>query len=130
MLLVATDPAFEHHDTGPGHPERARRLTAALRGPEVADLKDAVRLLEPREATAAELGRVHPPDYLEALERFCAAGGGDIDADTRVSAGSLRVGQLAAGAGLGGVGALRRGVGDGAFLAVLPAWRHGRGTRS
>jgi len=83
MLLVATDPAFEHHDTGPGHPERARRLTAALRGPEVADLKDAVRLLEPREATAAELGRVHPPDYLEALERFCAAGGGDIDADTR-----------------------------------------------
>src|SRR5437667_74675 len=37
MLLVATDPAFEHHDTGPGHPERARRLTAALRGPEVAD---------------------------------------------------------------------------------------------
>src|SRR5437870_3704290 len=93
MLLVATDPAFEHHDTGPGHPERARRLTAALRGPEVADLKDAVRLLEPREATAAELGRVHPPDYLEALERFCAAGGGDIDADTRVSAGSWRAGK-------------------------------------
>ncbi|MDQ1497399.1 MAG: hypothetical protein QOI86_739, partial [Actinomycetota bacterium] len=28
MLLVATDPAFALHDTGPGHPERARRLEA------------------------------------------------------------------------------------------------------
>ena len=51
MLLVATDPAFEQHDTGPGHPERVQRLAAALRGPEAAGLTDAVRLLEPREAT-------------------------------------------------------------------------------
>jgi acetoin utilization deacetylase AcuC-like enzyme len=64
MLLLATDPAFEQHDTGPGHPERARRLAAALRGPEAADLGDAVRLLEPREATTAELSRVHPTDHL------------------------------------------------------------------
>ncbi len=60
MLLFATDPAFEQHDTGPGHPERARRLEAALRGPEAAGLTDAVRLLEPREATPEELSRVHP----------------------------------------------------------------------
>src|SRR5256714_14779996 len=96
MLRFATDPAFEQHDTGPGHPERAQRLKAALRGPEAAGLKDAVLFIEPREATTAELSRVHPPEYLEALERFCAAGGGDIDGDTRASIGSWRAGEPAA----------------------------------
>src|SRR5205823_4734040 len=129
MLLVASDPAFEHHDTGPGHPERARRLTAALRGPEVAGLKDAVRFLEPREATPAELSRVHPADYLEAIEAFCGRGGGDIDGDTRVSAGSWRAGKLAAGAGLAAVEALRRGEGDAAFLAIRPPGHHALATR-
>jgi acetoin utilization deacetylase AcuC-like enzyme len=129
MLLVATDPAFALHDTGPGHPERARRLEAVVLGPEVAGLADAVRLLEPREATAAELGRVHPRDYLEALERFCTAGGGDIDGDTRASAGSWRAGKLAAGAGLAAVEALRRGEGDAAFLAVRPPGHHALAAR-
>ena len=124
MLLFATDPAFEQHDTGPGHPERARRLEAALRGPEAAGLKDAVRFIEPREATPAELSAVHPPDYLDALERFCAAGGGDIDGDTRASIGSWRAGKLAAGAGLAAIEALRQGEGDAAFLAVRPPGHH------
>ena len=129
MLLLATDPAFEHHDTGSGHPERARRLAAVLQGPEAAGVGDAIRLREPREATIAELGRVHPPDYLEALERFCAAGGGDIDGDTRASAGSWRAGKLATGAGLAAVEALRRGEGDAAFLAVRPPGHHALATR-
>ncbi|HZQ76451.1 MAG TPA: histone deacetylase [Acidimicrobiia bacterium] len=129
MLLLATDPAFEHHDTGPGHPERARRLAAVLQAPEAAGVGDAIRLLEPREATTAELGLVHPPDYLEVLERFCAAGGGDIDGDTRASAGSWRAGKLAAGAGLAAVEALRRGEGDAAFLAVRPPGHHALATR-
>jgi acetoin utilization deacetylase AcuC-like enzyme len=129
MLLVATDPAFEQHDTGPGHPERARRLEAVLRGLAAGGLTDAVRLLEPREATPAELSRVHPPDYLEALERFCAAGGGDIDGDTRASIGSWRAGKLAAGAGLAAVEALRRGEGDAAFLAVRPPGHPALATR-
>jgi acetoin utilization deacetylase AcuC-like enzyme len=129
MLLVATDPAFRHHDTGPGHPERVQRLDAVLRGPEAAGLRDAVATLEIREATAEELGLVHPAEYLEALERFCVAGGGDIDGDTRASAGSWRAGKLAAGAGLAAVEALRRGEGSAAFLAVRPPGHHALATR-
>ncbi|MGH9283579.1 MAG: histone deacetylase family protein, partial [Acidimicrobiales bacterium] len=83
MLLVATDPAFAHHDTGPGHPERVQRLTAAVAGVGAAGLDDAVVPILPREATIDELARVHPVEYLEALEEFCAAGGGRVDADTR-----------------------------------------------
>ncbi|MGH9037691.1 MAG: histone deacetylase, partial [Acidimicrobiia bacterium] len=90
MLLVATDPDFAHHDTGRGHPERVQRLAAAVAGVGAAGLQDAVLHIAPREATIDELARVHPVDYLEALERFCAAGGGDIDPDTRASAGSWR----------------------------------------
>src|SRR5439155_615459 len=108
---------------------RARRLTAVLRGPEAAGPQDAIRVLEPREATAAELGRVHPADYLEAIEAFCGRGGGDIDGDTRVSAGSWRAGKLAAGAGLAAVEALRRGEGDAAFLAIRPPGHHALATR-
>lgn len=129
MLLLATDPAFQQHDTGPGHPERVQRLDAVLQGPDVAGLRDAVVPLEIREATAEELGRVHPAEYLEALERFCAAGGGDIDADTRASVGSWRAGKLAAGAGLAAVEALRRGEGDAAFLAVRPPGHHALASR-
>src|SRR2546430_14544402 len=101
MLLVATDQACVQHDTGPGHPERARRLQAALDGVTAAALKDAVVALEMRSATLEELARVHPPEYLDALQRFCAAGGGAGDPDTAGSAGAWRGGGRAPPAGLG-----------------------------
>jgi len=129
MLLVATDPAFEHHDTGRGHPERALRLRAALEGVTAAGLTDAVVGLEPKEASREELARVHPPEYLDALEDFCRKGGGSLDSDTRVSPGSWRAGVLAAGAGLSAIEALRRDEGDAAFLAVRPPGHHALATR-
>ena len=129
MLLVATDPAFAHHDTGPGHPERVARLAAAVAGVGAAGLDDAVVPLAPREATLDELGRVHPLEYLEALWRFCDGGGGSLDPDTRVSAGSWRAGRLAAGAGLSAVEALRRGEGSAAFCAVRPPGHHALASR-
>ena len=129
MLRLATDPAFAAHDTGPGHPERARRLRAVLDGLKVAALQDAVVELEPREATRDELTRVHPGEYLDALERFCAAGGGPLDPDTQVSRASWRAGVLAAGAGMAAVEALRRGDGDAAFLAVRPPGHHALAAR-
>jgi acetoin utilization deacetylase AcuC-like enzyme len=130
MLLVITDPAFERHDTGAGHPERARRLSASLAGVGAAGLGDAVVSLEPREATRAELARVHPPEYLEALERFCLDGGGAVDPDTRVSRESWRAGVLAAGAGLSAIEELRRGDGAvAAFCAVRPPGHHALASR-
>ena len=129
MLLVATDPAFAHHDTGPGHPERVQRLAAAVAGVNAAGLGDAVVELAPREATLDELALVHPLEYLQALDRFCAAGGGSIDPDTRVSAGSWRAGRLAAGAGLAAVEALRAGEGSAAFCAVRPPGHHALAAR-
>jgi len=124
VLLVATDTHFEDHDAGRGHPERPARLRAVLDGLDAGAPPDARRRLEPRRATRAELERVHTAVYLDRLERFCAAGGGHLDADTGASAASWDAALLAAGSGLEAADALERGDGDWAFCAVRPPGHH------
>src|SRR4051812_30261207 len=82
-VLLLTHPAYLEHDTGPGHPERPVRLEAVVAGIGQAGVDDAVVGVAPRAASRAELERVHPAAYLDALAAFCAAGGGHIDPDTR-----------------------------------------------
>jgi acetoin utilization deacetylase AcuC-like enzyme len=73
-----------------------------------------------------EIERVHPRLYVERLEALVAAGGGRIDADTRVSPGSWTAATLAAGAGLAAIEALQRGEAgaSAAFCAVRPPGHH------
>ena len=91
-MLLATHPAYVAHVAGEGHPERPERLAAVAKGVMDADLGEAVCPFEPRPARRDELTRVHAEDYVDALERFCAAGGGQLDPDTAVVAGLLRGG--------------------------------------
>ena len=86
--------------------------------------------MAPRPATREELELVHPATYLDAIERFCAAGGGAIDADTFASSGSWDAAVLAAGAGLDAVERLDRGEADAAFCAVRPPGHHATPRRS
>jgi len=72
VLLVATDPRFAEHDPGRRHPERPERVAAVLAGLDDVDDRDAIRRLEPRAATRAELERVHTAAYLDQIERICA----------------------------------------------------------
>ncbi|MDQ1477652.1 MAG: hypothetical protein QOE62_2881 [Actinomycetota bacterium] len=130
VLLVATDPRFADHDPGRRHPERPQRLAAVLAGLDDFDGGDAIRHLEPRAATRAELERVHTAAYLDQIERVCAAGGGALDPDTSASAGSWEAAIHAAGAGLEAVAALERGEGDAAFCAVRPPGHHALGSRA
>lgn len=126
VLLVASDPLFERHDTGRGHPERAARLGAVNEGIAAAGVGDVLRPLAVRDATRAELELVHPAAYLDELELRCAAGGGYLDADTSMSAESYRVAVAAAGTGIGAIDALEAGEGDAAFLALRPPGHHAR----
>ena len=124
VLFVAGAPELDGHDVGPYHPERAPRVPAALSGLEAAGVLDALTNLEPRRATAEELCAVHNPAYVEALQRFCQAGGGSLDSDTVAVAGSWDTALLAAGAGLAAVDALSA-AGDGAaFVAARPPGHH------
>jgi acetoin utilization deacetylase AcuC-like enzyme len=126
VLYVATDPVFVLHATGRGHPERPARLQAVQEGVERAALADALIPLPGREATAAELERVHPAAYLETLEARSRAGGGLLDADTVVSADSWRAAVTAAGTGIAAIDALSAGAADAAFLALRPPGHHAR----
>jgi acetoin utilization deacetylase AcuC-like enzyme len=123
VLLFTHDRMLEH-DTGSWHPERPSRLGAVLRGVEAAGLGEGVARTAPRHATKDELLRVHRPELVDALERFCAEGGGELDADTTVVAASWDAALLAAGAGLSAVEALDRGEAAAAFCAVRPPGHH------
>ena len=127
MLLLADDPEFAEHDPGPGHPERVARLRAVEAGVAAARIDDALVPLEPRDATRADLERVHSVTMLDTLEELCANGGGHLDADTVASSGSWPAALRAAGAGLAAIEALERGEGDAAFLGVRPPGHHATG---
>jgi acetoin utilization deacetylase AcuC-like enzyme len=129
-VLFATHEAYLEHRTGPRHPECPSRLDAVVAGAKAGEVAEALVPLLPREATRADLERVHPGWYLDRLEHLAAAGGGWIDADTRLSGHSAVAARLAAGAGLTAVAALRDGDATAAFCAVRPPGHHATPTDS
>ena len=125
--LLFTDPVFLEHKTGahPESPERLRRLHEFLKDHPVASLFAAGTVAP---AKPAQLELVHERAYLEALERFCAAGGGRIEADTVLSPRSFEVARLAAGAALHGVDAVLTGKAPSAVCLTRPPGHHALST--
>jgi acetoin utilization deacetylase AcuC-like enzyme len=129
-VVVVTTSAVDDHDTGRGHPERAARLDAALEGVRRAALGDDLAMLAPRAATRVELERVHDPAYIDALERFCIAGGGMLDPDTVATSGSWGTALAAAGSGLAAIDALDRGDATSALVLARPPGHHATRARA
>ena len=128
-ILFETHARYLDHVAGRGHPERPERLEAVLVGADEAGLGEALVRVEPRPATREELERVHPAIYLDAVERFCSAGGGRLDPDTAVVPESWEAAVLAAGAGVDAIERLDAGEADAAFCAVRPPGHHATPTR-
>ncbi len=128
--LLYTDPRFAEHDTRPGHPERPERMRAVDAGVEASPAADDLVHRAPRPATLDELALVHDRAYLDALSRFCEAGGGRLDPDTVAGPASWDVALLGAGAGLDAAARLRDGEADSAFLAVRPPGHHATPNRA
>jgi len=107
------------HDPGPDHPESPRRLEA---------VRERIRAsgLAMQEAPPADrdtLRLVHPDAYLTMLESVARRGGGMLDPDTIMSAGSWDAAVGGAGAVVAAVTHALRGEGH-AFAAVRPPGHH------
>jgi acetoin utilization deacetylase AcuC-like enzyme len=129
-ILYAASDRFLEHDTGPGHPERPSRLRAVEAGVDAAGLREALIPVAPTPAPLEAVERVHPGRYVGALERFCLAGGGYLDADTHVGQQSFEAALLAAGAGLEVADRLVAGEGEVGFCALRPPGHHANATRA
>ena len=124
VVLLVTDERFIDHNPGTFHPERPERLRAALDGVRAAGIDNATDPVAPRAATRAELELVHDAELIDLVEVIGAAGGGRIDADTRMSEGSLEAGRYAAGAVLTAVETMQAGDETTAYCVVRPPGHH------
>jgi acetoin utilization deacetylase AcuC-like enzyme len=89
--VLISHPSSLEHDTG-SHPESVRRIEAVYAT--LDELAQRGELGYERISSPAvdryALARVHTDAHIELIERVAAAGGGRIDADTVLSAGSFR----------------------------------------
>lgn len=107
----AWDPAFLQHDTGESgtrlpdgsimdpveHHSNNRIISRTAQLIKGSGLEANLIPVTSRPATLEEIGWYHTPEYIEHIRRVCAAGGGMLDPETRVSPGSLDAALLAAG---------------------------------
>lgn len=122
-MLLFTHPSMLRHEVPRGHAEHPGRLQAVLDGLASLDLDRREAPLAAREA----ISRVHPPQYIDAIEgAFAEAREGlvQLDPDTFVSPGSREACWRAAGAVTAAVDAVLAGEGDVAFCAVRPPGHH------
>ncbi|MEV4421876.1 histone deacetylase [Patulibacter sp. NPDC049589] len=120
-------PLFRHdsslrHDTG-SHPERAGRIVAVERELAARDWC-GFDVRESPEATLEQLLAVHPRPHVERIRALAATGGGRIDADTIVSAGSWEAALHAAGGAVAVVDALLGGEATRAASLHRPPGHH------
>src|SRR5688572_28320473 len=128
-LTVLSSARFEQHLTPPGHPERPSRAEV-LAGVAAECRARGIAVLEPREATNAEMERIHDAEY---VARVAATAGRTVafDPDTYTSPQSHEVARLAAGAAIQGVDrALDGPAGSRALALVRPPGYHAERNRA
>ncbi len=122
--FLYSHPACSDHDPGSYHPENPGRLAAIQEALDHPDFENLVRHEAPQ-ATVAQIARVHPQSYVEAiLAAVPKQGRASIDADTILSPGSGEAALRAAGALVAAVDAVAGGQADNAFCAVRPPGHH------
>lgn len=126
---VHYDADYERHDTGPGHPESARRYQVLRRALEALPER-IVRLARGRRATPGEILLAHDAHYHDVVYRdtetfadFLRTG------DTAICEASYDVALEACGAVLSAIDAVMAGLADGAFCAVRPPGHHATASR-
>jgi acetoin utilization deacetylase AcuC-like enzyme len=107
MISVIYASQFLEHDTGYGHPEKAKRLTAIAEALAAVTWQEQIdwQLPTPIETrdVLAYIQQIHTLEHIQRIKQVAASGGGYLDGDTPVSQASYEVALLAVSAWLDGV---------------------------
>jgi acetoin utilization deacetylase AcuC-like enzyme len=120
---VVYSPIYLEHDTGQ-HPENAGRLEAIIRHLRDTGTWQKLIPVTPRAATVEELSLVHDLEHIGRIRGVAQKGGGWLDADTIVSAGSYEAALYAVGGAIEATQAVVVGDVDNAFTLVRPPGHH------
>ena len=120
---LVSDPVYLKHDTGQ-HVENASRLEAITSHLEQTGLVRQLTPIKPRPATTEELSLVHSENHISSIQKTAERGGGWLDADTVVSAGSYEAALYAAGGVIKATAAVLSGEVSSAFALVRPPGHH------
>ena len=122
--LLVTHTNCSQHDMGEGHPERPERMRAIDRALESEIFQMLARDSAPR-ASVEALTRVHPADYVAALENASPKEGRvRIDQDTSMSSGTWEAAIRSAGGAVFAVDEVMTRRIDNAFVATRPPGHH------
>lgn len=120
---IVSDPVYLEHDTGT-HIENKNRLTAIMDDLEAHNLNDRLVHLSPRPATVDEIAKVHAKEYIMHVQSKSEKGGGWLDPDTVMSAGSYNAAVYAAGGVITATEAVLNKEVNTAFALVRPPGHH------
>jgi acetoin utilization deacetylase AcuC-like enzyme len=126
--ILLMHPSSLEHETG-RHPERPERIVAIEAELSAHDWAGYERRQSPP-VSADALAAVHTPEHIERIRRIAAAGGGPIDADTVMSAGSLAAAEHAAGGAVALVESVLDGAAPTGFSVHRPPGHHATADRA
>jgi acetoin utilization deacetylase AcuC-like enzyme len=132
---LGPDAGFVHPDGHSIQPDRhvydlevVRRFRGLL---EASGLLEQLTVFAPRPATDAELGRVHPADFIETVKKLSALPmGGEAGDSAPVPRGAFAIASLAAGGAIAAAEAVVKGDVDNVYALLRPAGHHARPERS
>jgi len=124
-------PDCHDHDTGEGHPENARRLSAIEDRMLASRISDFTRYLDAPEVTREQLLRAHTAEYLAMIDAVMPRQGyARLDPDTVISPGTLQAAKRAAGSVILAVDQIMSGQISNAFCSVRPPGHHAESDRA
>jgi acetoin utilization deacetylase AcuC-like enzyme len=125
------DDIYLNHDTGPHHPETAKRLTAIIESLHTTGLLEKLLPIESEPAKRDIIAFCHEPDYIDKFERDVTNASPFIHTpECPLSPDTFEVARYAVGGVLKGVDKVLEGRVENCFCAVRPPGHHAERSRA